>query len=114
MRKIQEELAKDQDGIDFQKIKWEALRKSLNGLVNKVNTSNLKQIDHEGSARFPAVHPRLRRPSRDHQRQDTRSRRTSCQTRHITIPKSLSKKRQDFDGFRQYFHSPFSEPPSRG
>jgi len=44
MRKIQEELAKEQDGIDFQKIKWEALRKSLNGLVNKVNTSNLKHI----------------------------------------------------------------------
>ena len=40
MRKIQEELAKEQDGIDFQKIKWEALRKSLNGLVNKVNSKS--------------------------------------------------------------------------
>ena len=38
-RKIEQELMKDQTSQDFQRIKWEALRKSLNGLINKVSES---------------------------------------------------------------------------
>jgi len=44
MRRIEAELAKDQDSEDFQRLKWEALRKSMNGLVNKVNAANLKHV----------------------------------------------------------------------
>lgn len=36
--------AGDKSGIDYQRMTWDALRKSLNGLVNKVNATNLKHI----------------------------------------------------------------------
>jgi len=44
-----EELAKiakenDESSELYQRITWEALKKSLNGLINKVNASNLKNI----------------------------------------------------------------------
>ena len=35
---------KDTSSKDYQKLSWEALKKSINGLVNKVNVSNIKNI----------------------------------------------------------------------
>jgi len=35
---------KDTSSKDYQKLSWEALKKSINGLVNKVNVSNIKTI----------------------------------------------------------------------
>jgi pre-mRNA-splicing factor CWC22 len=35
---------KDKSGEAYQKIAWEALKKSINGLINKVNTGNIKNI----------------------------------------------------------------------
>lgn len=37
----------DRSSVAYQKLTWELLRKSLNGLVNKVNVSNLKHIVYE-------------------------------------------------------------------
>lgn len=34
----------DRSSPEYQKLTWEALKKSLNGLVNKVNTNNIKHI----------------------------------------------------------------------
>ncbi|XP_057953645.1 uncharacterized protein LOC131147964 [Malania oleifera] len=34
----------DKSSIEYQRLTWDALRKSINGLVNKVNASNLKNI----------------------------------------------------------------------
>jgi pre-mRNA-splicing factor CWC22 len=34
----------DKDNENEQRISWEALRKSINGLINKVNISNIKNI----------------------------------------------------------------------
>ncbi len=34
----------DKEGAGFQRLTWDALRKSLNGLVNKVNSTNIKEI----------------------------------------------------------------------
>ena len=42
MKKMQDESAPDNP--DNQKLSWEALRKSINGLINKVNISNIKNI----------------------------------------------------------------------
>ncbi|KAI8800320.1 MIF4G-domain-containing protein [Cladochytrium replicatum] len=35
---------KDRSSVAYQRMSWEALKKSLNGLINKVNVSNLKNI----------------------------------------------------------------------
>lgn len=34
----------DKTSEDYQRLTWEALKKSLNGLINKVNVSNIKNI----------------------------------------------------------------------
>mmetsp|Transcript_20390 Transcript_20390/g.38186 ORF Transcript_20390/g.38186 Transcript_20390/m.38186 type:complete len:566 (-) Transcript_20390:57-1754(-) len=39
--------SEDRSSNEYQKLTWELLRKSLNGLVNKVNVSNLKHIVYE-------------------------------------------------------------------
>lgn len=46
MRAIMGETAVLRGGAspEFQRLSWDALRKSINGLINKVNTSNIKQI----------------------------------------------------------------------
>ena len=46
MMKEAEEKEKEKENAteNFQKLKWEALRKALNGLVNKVNAANLREI----------------------------------------------------------------------
>ncbi|KAJ1511886.1 pre-mRNA-splicing factor cwc22 [Coelomomyces lativittatus] len=39
-----QDLVTDKSSEAYQRITWEALKKSINGLINKVNTSNLKNI----------------------------------------------------------------------
>lgn len=34
----------DKSSAEYQRMTWEALKKSLNGLINKVNTANIKNI----------------------------------------------------------------------
>jgi pre-mRNA-splicing factor CWC22 len=34
----------DKSSVDYQRMTWEALKKSLNGLINKVNAANIKMI----------------------------------------------------------------------
>jgi pre-mRNA-splicing factor CWC22 len=34
----------DKSSLEYQRMSWDALRKSINGLVNKVNASNIKNI----------------------------------------------------------------------
>ena len=41
------EAAKDRTGAQFQRLTWDALRKSINALVNKVTKTNIKLIVHE-------------------------------------------------------------------
>lgn len=36
--------AKDESSAQYQRLRWDALRKSINGLINKVNASNLKDV----------------------------------------------------------------------
>ena len=36
--------ASDKSSAEFQRMTWEALRKSINGLINKVNVANIKNI----------------------------------------------------------------------
>jgi pre-mRNA-splicing factor CWC22 len=38
---------KDKNSAEYQKIAWEALRKSINGIINKVNVSNIQNIMFE-------------------------------------------------------------------
>lgn len=45
MKKILEELKNsNQNSVEHQKYMWEMLRKSINGIVNKVNVSNIQNI----------------------------------------------------------------------
>lgn len=39
MREVQ-----DKSSPQYQRLTWDALRKSINGLINKVNASNIKHI----------------------------------------------------------------------
>ncbi|GAA5848474.1 hypothetical protein JCM8547_004525 [Rhodosporidiobolus lusitaniae] len=41
---LAEQEAESKEGEEYQRLTWEALRKSINGLINKVNTSNIKLI----------------------------------------------------------------------
>lgn len=43
LRQLQQSV-KDTSSDEYQRITWEALKKSINGLINKVNTSNVKMI----------------------------------------------------------------------
>lgn len=43
LRQMQQSV-KDTSSEEYQRITWEALKKSINGLINKVNTSNIKMI----------------------------------------------------------------------
>lgn len=45
MRAMLEELKnKEKTSLEHQKYMWEMLRKSINGIINKVNTSNIQNI----------------------------------------------------------------------
>lgn len=39
-----EQAQQDQSSEEYQRLTWDALRKSINGLINKVNTANIKLI----------------------------------------------------------------------
>ncbi|KAJ3317105.1 pre-mRNA-splicing factor cwc22 [Boothiomyces sp. JEL0866] len=43
LRQMQQQIT-DKTSEDYQRLTWEALKKSLNGLINKVNVSNIKEI----------------------------------------------------------------------
>jgi pre-mRNA-splicing factor CWC22 len=36
--------AKDESSAQYQRLRWDALRKSINGLINKVNVTNIKDV----------------------------------------------------------------------
>ena len=38
------EAAKDKSSAEYQRISWDALRKSITGIVNRVNTNNIKHV----------------------------------------------------------------------
>lgn len=44
-----EQEAEDKEGEGFQRMAWDALRKSINGLINKVNVANIKLLVPEVS-----------------------------------------------------------------
>ncbi|KAI9632942.1 MIF4G-domain-containing protein, partial [Dioszegia hungarica] len=44
LRALQAEASKDKSSPEYQRLSWDALRKSINGLINKVNTSNIKHV----------------------------------------------------------------------
>lgn len=46
LRMLQEQIS-DKSSSEYQRISWEALKKSINGLINKVNTANLGNIVRE-------------------------------------------------------------------
>jgi len=37
----------DKNSVDYQKMMWEMLRKSINGIINKVNLSNIQNVIYE-------------------------------------------------------------------
>lgn len=48
--------ANDKVGPQYQRMTWDALRKSLNGLINKVNIKNIKDILPEIFSEVHLVH----------------------------------------------------------
>lgn len=44
LRALQAEIGDDPKSKEYQRMAWEALKKSINGLINKVNVSNIKHI----------------------------------------------------------------------
>ncbi|TFY59534.1 hypothetical protein EVJ58_g5709 [Rhodofomes roseus] len=44
LRAMQEAASKDKAGAEYQRLSWDALRKSITGIVNRVNVANIKHI----------------------------------------------------------------------
>lgn len=44
LRALQAEAAKDKTSAEYQRLSWDALRKSITGIVNRVNIVNIKSI----------------------------------------------------------------------
>jgi pre-mRNA-splicing factor CWC22 len=44
LRALQAEAAKDKSSAEYQRLSWDALRKSITGIVNRVNIVNIKSI----------------------------------------------------------------------
>lgn len=44
LARMMNEAVEDKSSVEYQRLTWEALRKSINGLVNKVNATNIKHI----------------------------------------------------------------------
>ncbi|KAI9059728.1 MIF4G-domain-containing protein [Trametes sanguinea] len=44
LRAMQEAASKDKASAEYQRISWDALRKSITGIVNRVNTANIKHV----------------------------------------------------------------------
>ena len=45
--RLMQKTMSDKTGVEFQRLSWEALKKSINGLINKVNTPNIGVIVRE-------------------------------------------------------------------
>jgi len=45
--KLLQEAITDKTSVEFQRLSWEALKKSIHGLVNKVNVPNIAQVVRE-------------------------------------------------------------------
>lgn len=43
LRALQEEASKDKKSSEYQRLSWDALRKSINGLINKVSQGGSKR-----------------------------------------------------------------------
>nr|GMD19427.1 pre-mRNA-splicing factor CWC22 homolog [Ipomoea batatas] len=44
LARMMKEIQEDKSSVEYQRMTWDALRKSINGLVNKVNVTNIKNI----------------------------------------------------------------------
>lgn len=44
LRALQAAAAQDKTSVEYQRLSWDALRKSLTGIVNRVNVSNIKDV----------------------------------------------------------------------
>jgi pre-mRNA-splicing factor CWC22 len=44
LRALQQAAAADKSSAEYQRLSWDALRKSITGIVNRVNITNIKQI----------------------------------------------------------------------
>lgn len=44
LRALQEAAAKDKTSAEYQRLSWDALRKSITGIVNRVNVTNIKMV----------------------------------------------------------------------
>ena len=44
LARLMSEASKDKSSVEYQRLSWDALRKSIYGLINKVNASNVKYI----------------------------------------------------------------------
>ena len=44
LRAMQEAAAKDKTSAEYQRLSWDALRKSITGIVNRVNVQNIKNV----------------------------------------------------------------------
>lgn len=44
LRAMQQEASKDKASAEYQRLSWDALRKSITGIVNRVNVTNIKHI----------------------------------------------------------------------
>lgn len=44
LKELQKSMSKDKKDASVQRMHWDALKKSINGLINKVNTANIKNI----------------------------------------------------------------------
>ena len=44
LRALQAEAAKDKASTEYQRLSWDALRKSITGIVNRVNVANIKDV----------------------------------------------------------------------
>jgi len=44
LRALQEAASADKSSPEYQRLSWDALRKSITGIVNRVNVANIKQI----------------------------------------------------------------------
>lgn len=44
LRALQEAASKDKTSAEYQRLSWDALRKSITGIVNRVNVQNIKNV----------------------------------------------------------------------
>ncbi len=47
LARILEDAKKDKSSVEYQRLSWDSLKKSLNGLINRVNATNIKHVLQE-------------------------------------------------------------------